>query len=49
MTGFVVDGSQLTEIGSVSINLESEALIGLAVTSHQTGVLATGVFDAVSR
>jgi len=29
--------------------LPSDALIGLAVTSHQRGTLATGSFEQISR
>ncbi len=49
VNGYVIDGSQDTLIGSVSIDLPSDALIGLAVTSHVRGTLATATFDQVSR
>jgi hypothetical protein len=38
------DGSTWTEIGSTSVNL-GPVLKGLAVTSHQRGVLASGYFN----
>ena len=41
------DGSSWTLVGQASIGLGSTAYVGLAVSSHQTGVLATAVFDSV--
>jgi hypothetical protein len=41
--------AQSTQVGSISIDLPSEALIGVAVTSHQRGTLATGTFETISR
>jgi hypothetical protein len=49
VTGYVLDGTHLTEVGSVTVDLPATALIGLAVTSHDAGTLATGVFDGVSQ
>jgi hypothetical protein len=49
VTGYVIDGTQVTQVGWVSADLPSEALIGLAVTSHQRGTLATGFFEQISR
>ena len=49
INGYVIDGTQNTLIGSLSIDLPSDALIGLAVTSHVRGTLATATFDQVSR
>jgi hypothetical protein len=49
INAYVIDGTQNTPIGSVSIDLPSDALIGLAVTSHARGTLATATFDVVSR
>jgi hypothetical protein len=49
INGYVIDGTQNTLIGSVSIDLPSDALIGLAVTSHVRGTLAMATFDRVSR
>ena len=49
VTGYVLDQTQLTEVGSVTIDLPSTALIGLAVTSHDAGTVATGVFDDISQ
>lgn len=41
------DGATWTLVGSTSIGLSSPAQIGLAVTSHNNGVLCTTVFDNV--
>jgi hypothetical protein len=49
VNAYVVDGSQNTPIGSASIDLPSDALIGLAVTSHERGTLTTATFDQISR
>jgi hypothetical protein len=38
-TGYVLDETQFTEIGFVSILLPGEALIGLAATRHDSGAL----------
>lgn len=45
----MLDGTQLAEVGSVVIDLSAAALIRLAVTSHEAGILATGVIDAISQ
>jgi hypothetical protein len=45
----VVDGNLLTLVGSVSTDLPSDALIGIAVTSHTPGTLATATLDQISR
>jgi regulation of enolase protein 1 (concanavalin A-like superfamily) len=37
-----------TVIGSDSVNLPASVLVGVAVTSHQDGLLATAVFDNVT-
>jgi phosphatidylserine/phosphatidylglycerophosphate/cardiolipin synthase-like enzyme len=42
------DGTTWTRVGSDTIALPSTALVGLAVSSHDSGVLATGVFDHVT-
>jgi phosphatidylserine/phosphatidylglycerophosphate/cardiolipin synthase-like enzyme len=42
------NGSTWITVGSASVSLPSSALVGLAVTSHTTGSLATGVFDHVA-
>jgi len=49
VTGYVLDRTQLTTVASVTIDLPSTALIGLAVTSHDAGTLATGVFAGISQ
>jgi phosphatidylserine/phosphatidylglycerophosphate/cardiolipin synthase-like enzyme len=41
------NGSTWTTIGSDTITLPSTVLVGLAVSSHTTSALATGVFDNV--
>lgn len=45
------DGSAWQPVGTATISLPTSALVGLAVTSHNDGVLATSVFEqvAVSR
>lgn len=40
-------GESWTEVGSDTIDLPPTALLGLAVTSHDAGRLATGAFDNV--
>jgi hypothetical protein len=48
-TGYTsTDGETFTEVGSVSITMDATLYVGLAVTSHVAGTLATGVFDNVS-
>jgi hypothetical protein len=49
VTAWVVDGTQMTKLGELSVDLPSDALIGLAVTSHERGTLATGLFPSASR
>jgi hypothetical protein len=43
-----LDGAEWLMIGADTIALGSRALAGLAVTSHEPGALATGVFSQVS-
>jgi regulation of enolase protein 1 (concanavalin A-like superfamily) len=43
-----VDGVTWTVVGAQTITMPAEALWGLAVTSHNTGAVATGVFDNVT-
>jgi len=43
------DGANWTLVGSVTINMSSNALIGLAITSHSPGVLCTGTIDSVTK
>ena len=45
----IIDGTRYTLLGWTTTDLPSDALIGLAVTSHQQGILATAHFDTVSR
>jgi hypothetical protein len=50
ITGFMsADGSTWTEVGSASPSIESMALIGIVVTSHRRGALATASFSQISR
>jgi regulation of enolase protein 1 (concanavalin A-like superfamily) len=42
------DGSSWTKVGSATIDLPSTALVGLAVSSHDTSRLATGSFEHVA-
>jgi regulation of enolase protein 1 (concanavalin A-like superfamily) len=42
-----VDGASWTVVGEASIALNSSAYIGLAVSSHRSGVLAAAVFDPI--
>jgi regulation of enolase protein 1 (concanavalin A-like superfamily) len=50
ITGFMsADGSTWTEVGSASPSIESMALIGIVVTSHRRGALATAGFDHLSQ
>jgi hypothetical protein len=41
------NGSTWTRIGSVTMNMVSTIYVGVAVTSHNDGVLATGTFTNV--
>jgi len=49
VNAWVIDGSQTTLLGSATTDLPSDALIGVAVTSHQHGTLSTAHFDQVQR
>ena len=49
VTAWVIGGSMMMQLGAISIDLPSDALIGLAVTSHERGVPTTGAFQFVSR
>jgi hypothetical protein len=49
INAYVVDVNQLTPVGSVTTDLPSDALIGIAVTSHTRGTLATATLDQISR
>src|SRR5262249_52087259 len=40
--------SNWTQVGSATINMASSVLVGLAVTSHNNGVLNTSTFNKVS-
>jgi regulation of enolase protein 1 (concanavalin A-like superfamily) len=42
------NGTQWTTVGSATITMPANVLIGLAVTSHATGTLATATFDQVT-
>ena len=49
LTGFCsANGSSWTQVGTTSISLSSTLQVGLAVTSHLDGTLATATFDGVS-
>jgi hypothetical protein len=44
------DGVNWTDVGrTTSPQIPSDALIGVAVTSHLRGVVATATFDSLSR
>jgi regulation of enolase protein 1 (concanavalin A-like superfamily) len=43
-----LDGVVWTTVGSDTVSLPATVLVGLAVTSHVTSTLATGIFDNVS-
>lgn len=48
-TGFKSsDGSNWQQIGSVTINMNAQVFVGLAVTAHRDGTLNTSVFKNVS-
>lgn len=49
VTAWVIDGSQMTKLGSIDIELPSDALIGVAVTSHERGTIAGALFQSLSR
>jgi regulation of enolase protein 1 (concanavalin A-like superfamily) len=50
VTGSVsADGSTWTVVGSTTLSIASNALIGLVVTSHDTTQLNTSTFDTVTR
>jgi len=42
------DGTTWTSLGQTTINMASQAYIGLAVTSHNNGTLSTALFDNVT-
>lgn len=42
------DGSTWTQLGSASVTMTTSVYVGLAVTSHSTGALATGTADNVT-
>jgi len=49
LTGFCsANGSSWTVVGSATVSMSSTLEVGLAVTSHLNGTLATGMFDNVS-
>jgi len=48
ITGYVLTGAQWTPVGSTSTSLPAGILVGLAVTSHRTGTLATAVFGTTT-
>ncbi|MEM7281353.1 MAG: PASTA domain-containing protein, partial [Pseudomonadota bacterium] len=41
------DGVSWTQVGQITISMNSTLFVGLAVTSHNDGVLTTAVFDSV--
>jgi hypothetical protein len=41
-------GTSWTTVGSDTFSIGESLLVGLAVSSHDAGTLATGVFDSVS-
>src|SRR5437763_7949420 len=45
------DGTSWTfvPVGSTDLDIGADALIGVAVTSHQRGVLATATVDSITR
>ena len=48
LTGFKSpDGTTWTEVGSAAVSMANDVFIGLAVTSHNSPVLCTAVFDNV--
>jgi concanavalin A-like lectin/glucanase superfamily protein len=48
LEGFVSwDGTDWTSVGSITDTLPTTVLIGLAVTSHSTGILTTQTFDSM--
>jgi phosphatidylserine/phosphatidylglycerophosphate/cardiolipin synthase-like enzyme/regulation of enolase protein 1 (concanavalin A-like superfamily) len=42
------DGASWTPVGSDTVVMPADVVVGLAVSSHNTSVLATGVFESVS-
>jgi chaperonin GroEL len=50
ITGSIsADGSAWSVVGTTTLSIAPDALIGLAVTSHDFGVLNTATFDSLSR
>ena len=48
-TGYISpDGVTWTQVGQYAISMAAQAYVGLAVTSHNNGVLSTAVFDNVT-
>ncbi|MGE5357495.1 MAG: phospholipase D-like domain-containing protein [Bacteroidales bacterium] len=49
VTGYVsADGNTWTTVGSTTLSIASSALVGMAVTSHNTSLLNTSTFDNVT-
>jgi hypothetical protein len=50
VSGFAsADGQNWRLVGSTTLSIPSDALTGLAVTSHRRGVINTATFDSVGR
>jgi hypothetical protein len=47
--GYSLDGQSRSHLGTTTADLPVEALIGVAVTSHRRGVLASATFDNFGR
>jgi hypothetical protein len=47
VSGFICDASQCTSIGTTTAQLSPTSSVGLAVVSHNPGVLTTAVFGSV--
>jgi regulation of enolase protein 1 (concanavalin A-like superfamily) len=45
---YSANGTTWTTLGSISLSMNSDVLIGLAVSSHKSGTLNTSVFDNVT-
>ena len=44
-----VDGTNWAQIGSATISMATSVYVGLAVTSHNNGVLNTSILDNVGK
>ncbi|WP_157637979.1 T9SS type A sorting domain-containing protein [Flexithrix dorotheae] len=47
-SSYSADGNNWTEIGNVNISMDTSAFVGLCLTSHNDGTIATATYDNVT-